>query len=150
MRKYTLLLFVLFVQVTNQLIAQQDLQIQEWVSKHPSVLIFSETNYQQLQPELKSKIQDRVVVFKGELKYEDLQSFEHSNKSNLISSQTMKSEEEAQLIKNWLAFHPDIKIITRSEFQAMDEDRREIYQSAGSLILIGEYITAEDIANYPH
>lgn len=151
MKKYILLMCAACIQVSyNEAFGQSDSRIVTWVSTHPSVHIFSEANYNQLSSDFKSKLKDQVIVYKNELTFNDLMAFDELEKSDVVSSQTVVKDKDAQIIKNWLGTHPDIKIIKQSEFQAMTEERQIMYQSVEALILIGEYITLEDISNYPH
>ncbi|WP_343747597.1 hypothetical protein [Fluviicola sp.] len=148
MMKYTLLSSVFCFLFYDHAFTQQDSRILEWVSGHPSVYIFSEANYSQLSSDFKSKLQDRVVVYKDKLLFEDLIAFDGLEKAEAVSMNSELKDEDVQLIKNWLAFHQDVKIIRRSEFQTMPEERKNLYQSENALILIGEYLTVQDITNY--
>jgi len=151
MKKYILLACVAYLQIAhNEAFGQNDPRIVTWVSTHPSVHIFSETNYNQLSSDFKSKLKDQVIVYKNKLTFDDLMAYDELEKSDVVSSQTVIKDKDAQIIKNWFVTHPDIKIIKQSEFQSMTEERRTMYQSVDALILIGEYLTLEDIANYPH
>lgn len=151
MKKYILLMCVAWLQTAyNEAFGQSDSRIATWVSTHPSVHIFSEANYNQLSSDFKSKLKDQVIVYKNKLTFDDLMAYDELEKSDVVSSQTVIKDKDAQIIKNWFVTHPDIKIIKQSEFQSMTEERRTMYQSAEALILNGEYITLEDIANYPH
>lgn len=151
MKKYILLACVLCIQTSyNEVFGQHDSRIVTWVSTHPSVPIFSEANYNQLSSDFKAKLKDQVIIYKDKLTFDDLMAYDRLEKSVEVSQETTIKEEDAQLIKNWRAFHPDVKIIKQSEFQTMTEERRAMYQSYEALILIGEYLTVEDIANYPH
>lgn len=151
MKKYILLMCVACCQFAyNEAFGQSDSRIAAWVSTHPSVHIFSEANYNQLSSDFKSKLKDQVIVYKNKLTFDDLMAYDELEKSDPVSSQTAIKTKDAQIIKNWLGTHPDIKIIKQSEFQTMTEERQTMYQSAEALILNGEYLTIEDIANYPH
>lgn len=151
MRNGLLLASVFCLQITcNKVIGQQDPRIVTWVSLHPSVYIFSEKNYGQLSSDFKSRLKDQVVVYKEKLTFDDLMAYEQSGKTVEVSQQTISKNEDIEIIKNWLAFHPDVKLIRQSEFQAMTEERKNLYLSLEAMILIGEYITVEDIANYQH
>ncbi len=151
MKKVLLLASIFCLQITyNKVIGQQDPRIVTWVSAHPSVYIFSEKNYGQLSPDFKSRLKDQVVVYKEKLTFDDLMAYEQSEKTAEVSQQTISKDEDIQIIKNWLAYHPDVKLIRQSEFQAMTEDRKNLYLSLGAMILIGEYITVDDITNYQH
>jgi hypothetical protein len=131
-------------------IGQQDPRIVAWVSSHPSVYIFSEKNYEQLSSDYKSRLKGQVVLFKETLSFEDLIAYDGQEKTDEVSQQTVNKDEDTQMIKNWLAFHPDIKIVKQSEFQAMTAEQQNRYLSFGALILIGEHLTVQDITNYSH
>jgi hypothetical protein len=151
MKNYLLLACIFCLQLTfNKVIGQQDTRIVTWVSTHPSVYIFSEKNYEQLSSDYKSRLKGQVVLFKETLSFEDLMAYDGQEKTNEVSQQTTTRNEDAQMIKNWLAFHSDIKIVKQSEFQAMTVEQQNRYLSFEALILIGEHLTVQDITNYSH
>jgi hypothetical protein len=151
MKNYLLFACILCFQLTlNKVIGQQDPRIVTWVSTHPSVYIFSEKNYEQLSSDYKSRLKGQVVLFKETLSFEDLMAYDRQEKTNEVSQQTVNKDEDAQMIKNWLAFHSDIKIVKQSEFQAMTVEQQNRYLSFEALILIGEHLTVQDITNYSH
>jgi hypothetical protein len=131
-------------------IGQQDPRIISWVSTHPSVHIFSEKNYGQLSSDFKSRLKNQVVIYKEKLTFDDLMAYEQLEKAGETSPHTISTDGDAQIIKNWLVYHPDVKLIKQSEFQAMTEERKSLYVSLEAMILIGEYLTVEDITNYGH
>lgn len=151
MKKVLLLASIFCLQITyNKVIGQQDPRIVTWVSAHPSVYIFSDKNYGQLSSDFKSSLKGQVVIYKEKLTFDDLMAYEQSEKTAEIYQQSNSKDEDTQIIKNWLAYHPNVKLISQSEFQAMTEERKNLYLSLEAMILIGEYITIDDITNYQH
>lgn len=151
MKKYMLLACVLSLQlIYNKVIGQQDPRIVTWVSAHPSVYIFSEKNYEQLSSDFKSRLKGQVVLFKETLSFDDLMAYDELEKTDEVSQQIIFKDEDAQIIKNWLAYHPDIKIVSQSEFQAMTAEQQNMYITLEALVLIGEHLTVQDIMNYSH
>lgn len=136
--------------IYNKVIGQQDPRIVTWVSAHPSVYIFSEKNYEQLSSDFKSMLKGHVVLFKETLSFDDLMAYDELEKTDEASQQTVTKYEDAQIIKNWLAYRPDVKIVKQSEFQAMTAEQQNMYLSFEALILIGEHLTVQDIINYSH
>ena len=152
MKKHILLLGVLcFQYATTTAFGQQNSSIAQWISAHPSVHIFSEKNYERLDEEFKTKLKGKVVVYQDQLTLDLLNAYDPLEKTDEVSTGTYTKEDpDASVIKEWLGLHPGIKILKQSEFQALTEERQELYQSIEALILIGETITIQDIQNYPH
>ena len=62
--------------------------------------------------------------------------------------QTLDQDGSSIEIKKWLADHQDVKIISRSYFNSLSEDRRQVYIDNQVMILIGEVVTLKDIEDY--
>lgn len=152
MKKHILFLGVLCFQIaTTKALGQQNSSISSWISAHPSVHIFSEKNYENLDQEFKSKLKGNIVIYHDKLTLDLLLAYDPMEKSEEVSSITYsRDDSNAQVIKEWLALNRDVKIIKQSEFQLMTEERKQFYQSMEVMVLSGEVITIEDIINYLH
>jgi hypothetical protein len=117
---------------TSFCIAQNTQEISKWAALHPDIYLVSSENYNSVSQEMKDKIGDNILVYEGKL----------TNKETPIR------EDEAQEIKDWLGQHPDLKIIPRSFFDSLNATEQQVYVQHGTMILIGETVTLEDIRNY--
>lgn len=71
------------------------------------------------------------------------------DESNTInSSEKSKPHTDDQFIKDWLGYNQQVKIVTRSYFESLNEERKQVYIDYNCLILAGEKITIWDIKNY--
>lgn len=91
------------------------------------------------------------VVFDGELTEEKIHELVSTAAIHKINQgtvgQSLKPVDQ-QYVKEWLALHPEVKIVTRSLYSASSENIRNEYDKSRCLILSGEVVTREDILNY--
>jgi hypothetical protein len=130
---------------TSFCIAQNTQEISKWAALHPDIYLVSSENYNSVSQEMKDKIGDNILVYEGKLTLEDIERFDQSKSMN---KETPIREDEAQEIKDWLGQHPDLKIIPRSFFDSLNATEQQVYVQHGTMILIGETVTLEDIRNY--
>lgn len=143
MKKYLLLMCA--VSAAQAFYAQNSDEISLWAASHPDVYIMSSENYNSLSEDSRTKINDHVVVYNETLTIEKLQAFDQE-KSYTIEEPIYGKGSDAQELKDWRGFNPDVKIVTHSAYNAMSEEDKSYY--VGALILIGEKLTIEDIRNY--
>ncbi len=141
--KKLLLPFICFFGFISLGSAQSLNDIQQWQSRNPDKILMKQDVFNQLSKGKQEKISERVVFIEN-LTQEFLASTYKSDSSPLSDM------EEQTFIKEWLAQHPDIKIVNRSVFIAADSQQQENYLNLNCLILKGEEITVEDIENYSH
>ncbi|MCC6701057.1 MAG: hypothetical protein IT221_06020 [Fluviicola sp.] len=72
-----------------------------------------------------------------------LDDFEQINEN-----EKSKPHSDDQFIKDWLGLNAHLKIITRSYFDGLTEERKLVYLHPDCLILAGEEVTKWDIKNY--
>lgn len=141
--KKLLLPFICFFGFISLGSAQTSTEIQFWQSKNPDKILMKQSVFNQLTLEKQEKISNKVVFLEN-LTQEFLSSV---NKS---ASSPLTGIEEEAFIKEWLALHPEIKIVNRSVFMTADSQQQEAYLNLNCMILKGEEITVEDIENYSH
>ena len=59
-----------------------------------------------------------------------------------------KPHSDDQFIKDWLGLNAHVNIITRSYFDGLTEERKQVYLHPNCMILEGEKVTKWDIKNY--
>lgn len=123
--------------------AQSTLDVQQWQSQHPDMLLMKKEQFDALPKSLQDKITGKVVF------YENIATVILEEKS-AVANTLVQKEEDLLLIKNWMSQNPDVKIIPRSMYDALPLERQEMYQSMASMILEGETITVRDIQNYQY
>jgi hypothetical protein len=123
--------------------AQSTLDVQQWQSQHPDMLLMKKEQFESLPKALQDKITGKVVF------YENIATVILEEKS-AVANTLVQKEEDLLIIKNWMSQNPDVKIIPRSMYDALPLERQEMYQSIASMILEGETITVRDIQNYQY
>jgi hypothetical protein len=139
--KKLLLLLICVCGLASTNFAQSSSEIQLWQNQHPELLLMKQEQFYLLPKSTQVKIESKVVFF------ENLSAALQAEKSNSTHSIQPKDEEQT-IIKNWLGLHPDVKVIPKSIYDTLSEERITMYQSISSLFLEGETITARDIQNY--
>jgi hypothetical protein len=123
--------------------------IQQWQSAHSSILLISSERFHSLSDAEQELLGMDYIVFQNELTLAQLEQHS-SGKSSLPSAkQPDPKDENALSIKKWLAAHPDIMIVSKAEFDAMDAAKQqECHNNPSVLLLKGEIITMLDINQY--
>lgn len=143
--KKTLLLLTASIAVTASY-AQKNNEIASWMSQHPTAYVISEANYDKMSQARKDQLQDRIIVYKNEITIEQLVAYAPLKSTN-VQPDPARDSDLAE-IKEWLALHPDVKIIQRSQYNSMTNADQTMYQEIHALILVGEAIAVQDIRNY--
>jgi len=121
-------------------------QLIDFQSKHPNTLLMSSENFYRLSESMQHKIAQQVLVFDTEITAELLDSYAtHSQKSNVDEQLKVSTDDR---VKEWLSENPDVKILSRSYFNQLDEHSKSIYTTERALITFGETLTFEDILHY--
>lgn len=146
MKRYYMALICNFFACAS-LFGQNSDDISTWVALHPNVYLLSSETYNSISQEMRDKLGTNVLIYDGQLTIEAIEQF-NQTESKSLNTESSYREDEAQEIKNWLGQHPDLKIVPRSYYEGLTDAQKQEYVLAGSLILIGETITLEDIRNY--
>jgi len=146
MKKFSLLLTALVPCMFSH--AQEDQAIQQWQSAHPATQLISVTRYAALSEDEKLAFGTDYILFSDKITLQQLLSSEQSEKSTGSRNAPELSETHAEYIKEWLSSHQEVKIVTRSYFESLPEESRQVYADHHSLILSGEYLTVKDIQAY--
>lgn len=101
-------------------------------------LYMTQSNYDKLPNEMKLTVKGKVKII------DENSGFKTENKD----ANNKSTSENEQALKNWLAENQQVKIVKRSEFNVASNTQQEIYLTNGTMVLIGERITYEDIINY--
>lgn len=127
--------------------SQNENTVEAWRNSHPSVLIIEQSTYNEFDETQKSLLKDFILI-EDELTINDIQNFELQSKTIAQLEKPMFLIKDGEFIKNWIAQHPDIKILKQSYFQSLSIEKQNLYEDLGHLILAGEIITKEDLINY--
>ena len=101
-----------------------------------------------------SMLKDNYILFENEIEnidlseYFSLSSFKSSSPNPILI--TDKSNNDANELKKWTALHQNVIIITRSDFNDLSDDNKQLYLDNHYLILIGETLTLLDTQLYPY
>lgn len=148
MKGYLLLLCgSLFTGISQAQSEQQ--AIQQWQSLHPNTQIVSEDRFNAMSDDERSLLGKDVIVYKDKITLSVLEAYDLKEKS-IESNQTHKiSPEDSYFIKRWLATNSDVKIIPKSVYEAMNEERKLVYsENPRCMILKGETLTIKDIEDF--
>jgi len=145
-----LLLGVCFISLATH--AQNDSQaISQWQSGHPSTLLISADRYNTLSDNEQLLLGEDFIVYHDEITLAQLEQSARakSNYTNSRQTEIDLHDDNASAVKQWLGEHPDVMIVRKSEYTAMDEAKQlECRTNSMILLLKGEQITAQDIYYY--
>lgn len=138
----TLVALLLLVKIN----AQEIDPIKAWQQQHPNVVFVSNESYQNMSPSERERLENLdVILFKDEIKLEDLHDYENNNglKNDV---QVHYTNEE---LKQWISEHDEVKLIKQSAYMNSPESIQEEYHHCSyCLIMKGEFLTLSDISNY--
>ena len=138
----TTLLTTSFLLFGLGLTAQTETQLAEYQANNPEKLIMTRANYELLDKSVQEIIAS-TIVFQDEI---GLGIFGVGDGSITEAGSTQLTD--VDFMKSWLAEHQDLKIVTRSEYNASRPDVQAIYNQPSILVLIGDKLTKQDILNF--
>lgn len=142
-----------FLCISLNYIAQKE-DIIYFQKTHPEVSFVSKDRYNSFSNEELDLLENNYVLFEQTIENSDLTDYEERNgfksKSTSPTNQTEMSDKQGTIVKIWIANHPDIKIVKRSEYNALSAADKIVYVNNQCLILIGEFVTLTDIELYPY
>jgi len=143
-------LIVGFVTLSFTFVFGQSDDVKQWISNNPAVNFINERNLSNFSSSDLNLMDGNYIVFNGELTEKDIADFDPAfldKKENNTLNQTSANAnfDQASFVKFWLSKHQHVKIVKRSEFNAVDQASRQEYLANGCLILMGEVLTKKDI-----
>lgn len=128
----------------------QETTISNWQRTHPTVIFIEESDLENFSDSEFSRLGQSVIIYSGEITAQDLESYTSKMKSATSEIEIYDSpdKETIRSVKNWLAANRHVKILKRSYFDQLSDERKAIYLSSDAMILAGEQITIEDILAY--
>ncbi len=135
----------------SSIYAQEDAAIQQWQSNHPTTLLISASRYASFSDEEKALIGTDYILFENKVTLELLEQFDQQKGLNQDAVEPLK-EGDADMIKNWMSSHREVKIVRQSAYIAFAPERQQycIDHPLEILVLDGESITIKDIERYGH
>jgi hypothetical protein len=139
----------------NNLTAQE-ISIEHFQNTHPEVAFISKSTFYAMSSEELEVIGANYVLFEDVVQVEDIQLYLTTNNisytapqlnTNRSSTQERTSADE---VKVWLSLRSDVQILTQHQFASLSLEEQTYYINAKYLILAGNRITPEDIANYQY
>jgi hypothetical protein len=132
----------------------QKQELAQFQRTHPNVSFLSRETFQSLSSSEIDLLQNRYILFDQQMEDSDLSSY-HTDKTVRSSKGpiflgTEMSVQQHDAVKSWLLLHPHVKIVTRSQFEAVSVFDQTEYVNHQCLILLGEEVTIEDINLYPY
>lgn len=146
------LLIVMYFTCSLLTIYAQSSEIITFQQNHPEIEFISQETFNNLSLDEIKLLGNHFILFNQNIESSDLSKFETNSKkeNNSTEQNKIKSTEEDNLqIKIWKKNHQDVKIVKRSEFEALSPQDQINYTNFKCMILIGETITIQDILNYP-
>ena len=138
---------LLFGAINSAAIAQDEQQaIQQWQSSHPTTLFVSSERYSSLSEKEQQLLGSNVLIYNDNITLAAIEQHDAQSKSTPNDSNKPGKAEDLAIVKNWLAFNSDVKLLPRSQFDAADATRQQAYlDNPRCLILLGEQLTAKDV-----
>lgn len=132
--------------------AQTDQQaIQQWQSAHPTTLFISAERYNSLSTQEQQLLGSDLIIYQDKISLAVIEQYEATTKSTNDQSNKPSKTEDLEIIKNWSANNPDVKIVKRSYFDSIPANQQQAYlDDANCMILEGEWLTAKDIESFEH
>ena len=128
-------------------------EIYQFQKAQPEISFISQERFNSFSHEEILLLGNDYILFNKEISVSDLASFKGGTRNKELRAESAKdidtAEEVLNEIKIWLANHLSVKIVKNSEFEALSEPDKILYINNQCLILIGETITSQDLANYP-
>lgn len=155
MKKERVLLFVAFIlSIAFKSLSQNEVDVFKWIDSNPDVVLINSKNLNEFSDEDLALLKNKFIIFNDKLKADDIVLYEKNKKSfetkievpaNIIN----KSDADADkiFITKWTLEHKEIKLIKKSEY---NEKNHDLYLADKCLLLNGEFITKQDILNYPY
>lgn len=146
-----ILFSLLFIFTITENYAQKN-EIYQFQKAQPEISFISQERFNSFSHEEILLLGDDYIVFNKEISVSDLASYKGVSINKDANAERTKdtdvSEEVLNEIKIWLANHLFVKIVKNSEFEVLSESDKILYINNQCLILIGETITSQDLANY--
>jgi len=141
---YLLLLFGAF---SSAAIAQDEQQaIQQWQSSHPTTLFISSDRFTNLSEKEQLLLGSDILIYQDKITLTVIEQHTSQLKSSIGNSSKPGKAEDLAIIKNWLAFNGDVKLVPRSLFDTADDIHQQIYlENSRCMVLLGEQLTVKDI-----
>jgi len=128
-------------------------EIYQFQKAHPEISFISQERFNSFSHEEILLLGADYILFNQEISVSDLASFKGVTRNKGLREERTTdidtAEEVLNEIKIWLANHLFVKIVKHSEFEVLSESDKIHYINNQCLILIGETITSQDLANYP-
>ena len=132
--------------------AQTDQQaIQQWQSAHPTTLFISAERYHSLSTQEQQMLGSDLIIYQDKISLAVIEQYEAATKSTNDQSNKPSKTEDLEIIKNWSANNPGVKIVKRSYFDSIPANQQQAYlDDANCMILDGEWLTVKDIESFEH
>ncbi|MCH2223865.1 MAG: hypothetical protein MK066_03775 [Crocinitomicaceae bacterium] len=138
-----------FLVLTSFPLFSQNLDIQKWQLHHPDVVFVEQEIFSNFTDKQVEQLGDKVIVYNSTISMIDISLYESASKSSYLENTNTLIEPSASTeVKTWLAHNGDVKIITRSYYNSLSQERKDAYNNVNALILIGETLTIGDIKSY--
>jgi hypothetical protein len=149
MHSTTILLLLGVCCVSLRTHAQEDNSaIQQWQSTHSSTIIISSERYGMLSATEQELLGEDLLVYENQLTLAQLENYSPAT-STYAEILPDSENEQALFVKRWLVNHPDVTVVPKQEFTAMDDVKKlECTDNPLFLLLKGDKITAADIYYY--
>jgi hypothetical protein len=123
--------------------------IQQWQSAHPSTLLISSERFNSLAGDEQELLGMEYIVYQDHIVLAQLEQYQSAKGIPASDRQPDAKDENALFIKRWLGNHPDVTLVSKAEFNAMDASKQQECQNNPSILLLkGETITMQDINQY--
>lgn len=127
-----------------------DSRVKRWISEHPEVKLVSLDHFLSVSPAEQLELTNaspRLIHENDSPSWTEIQTFEASGfQDGNISAENMYLE--CQSVEQWVAQHPDIKLIEMSVFQSLPSSERAYYLSLDNVIIYDGHLRQEDIDAY--
>ena len=125
----------------------QNQQISDWQKVNQNVILIESRDFTPAFEEQLIALKQDFIVYTDEISMNDINRFE-SKSNEKTTANLLKNDGGNQIIKDWLGQNPNVKIISRTDFENASTEKQNSLINSDALILIGDKLTTTDIENY--
>jgi hypothetical protein len=126
---------------------EDQIHVHNWIRMHPEVKLVSLDQFENSAKWERDELSMNAYTLLHKDKYptsEEIEAFEQSGyQDGLISIDEVNFE--LTEIEEWIAFHPNVKLLSTEEFGALDAQKRAEIMSMPNVIIYSGKLTMEDI-----
>lgn len=136
-----------YCQMTGDELKLEQSNVNHWIYEHPEVKLISKSDFISASVAERNELIGLNMRLLHEFEtptWSEIQAFETSGyQSGLLDMAALSTE--VQQVKEWMIAHPNIKILTTSQFARLNAEERAEVLASTEIIICSETLTMSDI-----